>query len=150
MLGTGEGCHDTTHRCGQRVPWRWIDRILSIGGGQAIMWKSWPWTIMGNVFGQCHAPCTLKSSCVVFGKEYDIVSATKKNNKILIPTNLSILFSGSQRLLTRLTHPFPHFYMPFIYMYCCTYSHPAYNWNIADWTFSKHQSISQSHLDEIF
>jgi hypothetical protein len=64
-----------------------------------------------------------------------------------LPTS-PYFFSGSQRLLTRLTHPFPHFYIPFIYMYCCTYSHPAYNWNIADWTFSKHQSISQSHLDE--
>jgi hypothetical protein len=37
MLGTGKGCHDITHRCGQRVPWRWIDRILSVRGDQAMM-----------------------------------------------------------------------------------------------------------------
>ena len=36
---------------------------------QVIIQKAWPWTIVGDVFGVCHAPCTLKTPFVVFEKE---------------------------------------------------------------------------------
>ena len=29
-----------------------------VGGCQVITQKAWPWAIVGDVFGECHAPCT--------------------------------------------------------------------------------------------
>ena len=41
--------------------------VLSIGGRgghQVIIQKAWPSTIVGSVFEECHAPCTIKTSFV--------------------------------------------------------------------------------------
>ena len=35
-------------------------------GCQVIIWKTWLWTILGSVFGECHTPCTWKTSIVDF------------------------------------------------------------------------------------
>jgi hypothetical protein len=48
--------------------------VLLIGGGwqpwQVFMRKGWPWAIESNVFWEFHAPWTLKTSFVDFGKGY--------------------------------------------------------------------------------
>jgi hypothetical protein len=56
-----------THREAQCVPgWR-IGEELSILGFQVIIRKTGPWTIVGNVFGDCHVACTLNTSVVDWG-----------------------------------------------------------------------------------
>jgi hypothetical protein len=50
-------------------------------------------------------------------------------------------FSDSQKL-TRMTHPFPHFYIVFIYYWAC--SRPGYSWKTDRWTLIHNQSINQS------
>jgi hypothetical protein len=48
-------------------------------------------------------------------------------------------------LLTRLIHPFPHFYVVFIYHWIC--SRPEYSWNTVHWTLSKiSQSINENYI----
>jgi hypothetical protein len=57
--------------------------------------------IVGNVFGECHAPYTLKISFVASTKVFLDFSSL---------LNYSGFVSGNQKSLNRLTHPFPHFY----------------------------------------
>ena len=46
------------------------DKRIPLGGGCHVMiQKGWPWTIVGNVFGECHTPCTLKNSFCRFRKK---------------------------------------------------------------------------------
>ena len=40
-----------------------------VGGCQVIIRKAWSWTIVGDVFGECHAPCTSNTPFVVFEEE---------------------------------------------------------------------------------
>ena len=77
-------------------------------------------TIEGNVFGECHAPSTLKTSFVVLKRVGVYIAATKLNCSSLHNSsycsslhNSSYFFIGSQKLLTRFTHPFPRFYIVF-------------------------------------
>jgi hypothetical protein len=51
---------------------------LSIGGF-GLLYRN-PWTIVGNMFGENHSPCTLKASFEDFDK-----------TKFFVPTHLSIL-----------------------------------------------------------
>ena len=61
------------------------------------------------MFGECRAPCTLKTSFVDFRRVGALLPLQK--TKLFVPTKLTILFfSGSQQSLTRLTHPVPHLY----------------------------------------
>ena len=41
-----------------------------LGVCQDIIWKTRSWTKVGNVFGECHTPCMLKTSFEGFKKEY--------------------------------------------------------------------------------
>jgi hypothetical protein len=53
-----------THRAANPVP-RWqIGGLMR--GCQVMIWKTCLWTIVGNMFGECHAPCTLKNSFLDF------------------------------------------------------------------------------------
>ena len=106
-----------THRTAQMV-----DRKNPLYHCQVIIPKAWLWAILGNVLGECHASCTLMTSIVDFEKRRRI--AALKNNKFSVPTHT--FFSGSQKSLSWLTHPFSHFYIVCIYYFC---SCPEYSWN---------------------
>ena len=96
-----------THRPAQRVVhWWWIGGAISMGDCRIIIRTSLPWTTMCNVFRECHAPCPLKTSFVDFEKK-SIRTPVKQlqKTKCFVPTQLS------QKSLTRLTHPFSHFYI---------------------------------------
>lgn len=100
-----------THIACQCIPgWR-MEGILLIGGRQIIIQKAWPWTLVGNLFGECHASYTLKTSFVILKKSRRIVALTKDD--IFRPYPLSILFS-------RMTHLFPHFYIHLTYHWTCS------------------------------
>jgi len=61
---------------------------LSIGGCQVIIQKVWPWTIVGNIFGVIHTPCTSKTSFVDFKIEQEYCSHYKtvhENSHFLFP-----------------------------------------------------------------
>ena len=49
-----------------RFPWLKPTKLLN--GTVRGVW-AWPWTLVGNVFRECHAPCTLKTSFVDLKKE---------------------------------------------------------------------------------
>ena len=38
-------------------------------GCQVVLQKAWPWTTVGNMFGECYAPCTLQISFVATTKD---------------------------------------------------------------------------------
>lgn len=59
--------------------------ILSMGDCQVIMRKARPWAFLGNVFGECHTPCTLRISFACF-ENRRIVAATKGLMFRLYPT----------------------------------------------------------------
>ena len=71
--------------------------------------------IVGNVFGECHAYITLKTSFVDFGKE-QVHSSHYKRLHISSLHNTPYFFKSSQKSLTRLTHPFIHFFLLYIYI----------------------------------
>ena len=81
------------------------------GGRQIIIQKAWPWTLVGNLFGECHASYTLMTSFVILKKSRRIVALTKDD--IFRPYPLFILFS-------RLIHLFPHFYIHLTYHWTCS------------------------------
>jgi hypothetical protein len=62
------------------------------------------------VFGECQAKDKDKDFFVHLEKEQVHCSRYKKI-KLFFPAQLSISVSGSQKSLTRLTHPFSHFYI---------------------------------------
>ena len=70
LLCTGEGSQGS-YRESCSVSLRLPDRgALSMGESKrVIIRKAWPWTIVSNVFGECHAPCTQKTYFVDFEKE---------------------------------------------------------------------------------
>jgi hypothetical protein len=46
---------------------RMADRGRLLDGGLSDYYtESWPWTIVDNMIGECHTPCTLKTSLVDF------------------------------------------------------------------------------------
>ena len=63
-----------------------------------------------------------------------------QNTKLFVPTQIFILFSGTQKSLTRLTPTFPDFFgIVFVYYWTCF--RPVYNCNTARWKLSNNQSI---------
>jgi len=54
-----------THRAAQCVPMCRIG-VSSWLGCQVMIRKAWPWTIVGTMFGGCHAPCTLNTCFLDF------------------------------------------------------------------------------------
>ena len=72
--------------------------------------KAWPWTIMGDVFGECHAPCTKKTPNLVFEKEK---ANTATKGLIFRPYPSLPYNSGSRK-------PLP----------CCVPSHPFFDIHI--------------------
>ena len=70
-LGTYNNSQGLT--TGQKVAynvsmWQIGGGALSIVDCQIIVWKAWPWTIVGNMFGECHTLWMLKTSFVDFEK----------------------------------------------------------------------------------
>ena len=72
-------------------------------------------------------PCDLTTTFVDFEKEQALCSRWKK-----LP-NSPYYFNGSQKLLTRLSHP-----SLIVFIFCWT----EYCWNIVRWTLSNNQSIN--------
>jgi hypothetical protein len=58
-----------SQRAAQCVSVLRIVGVLLMAGCQVIIRKACTWTIVGNMFGECHAPSTLKTSFVDFEKE---------------------------------------------------------------------------------
>ena len=96
------------------------------------------WTIMGNMFRECHGPCTLKTSFVDFRKEYwyMLIISTAKSKFLRLPKS-PFFSSDSQR-------SFPWFSLPslislyFFYIYCWTCSYPKYAWNFCHLILRNH------------
>ena len=80
-------------------------------------------------------PCCTCSACVC-------VCVCVQKTKFFIPTQLSTLYSGSQKSLIQLTHPFTHYFIVFIYYWTCSGS--EYICNTVWWMLSNNQSINQS------
>ena len=58
------------HRATQHT--RVADRGSLLDGGLSDYYtESWPWTIVGNMFRECHTPCMLKTSLVDLKKRVD-------------------------------------------------------------------------------
>jgi hypothetical protein len=77
-----------THRAVHCVPgWR-IREPPSMGRFQVAI--AWQRTIVGNVFGDCHAPCPLNISVVDFEKEYTHFSHFKWLNCLSLLHTLSV------------------------------------------------------------
>jgi len=83
---------------------------------------------MGNVFRECHTTSMPKTFFVIFEekkqKNNRLIAAATRLNFSFLP-NSPYFFSGSQKSLTWLANPFPHFYIDFIYCLAC--SHPEYS-----------------------
>jgi hypothetical protein len=54
--------YSQTRSAGQHFTGCRIENVLSLEGWRVIMWNAFPWTIVGNMFGECHAHCRLKTS----------------------------------------------------------------------------------------
>jgi hypothetical protein len=65
---------------------------------------------------ECHTPCTIKASFVDFEKELAHCSPYKRLNFSSRP-NSPYFFSGSQKLLTRLSYPLLRPLFPFLYSF---------------------------------
>jgi hypothetical protein len=106
-----------------------VDRGCPVDWGcQVIIRKTRPWTIVGNVFGECHAPCTFKTSFIDFVKEKVPCTRYKRQN-VSSNTQLSILFWWLCWIIS------PTFLYIIFYIYYWT-------WNTACRTLSnKHQAI---------
>lgn len=63
------GSQDSAHRAGQRVAKSWIVGVFSMDGCQVVTRKTSPWTIVGNVCGQCQTLYMLNFSFVYFENE---------------------------------------------------------------------------------
>ena len=70
ILGIGDGSYGSTYIDGHHVLIWWIEIFLSIWGRQVIIQ-----TIVCNVCGECHPPCTL-NPCFVDVKSSLIVTPT--------------------------------------------------------------------------
>ena len=103
-MDTGEDLQGSNSQSWSTCPW-----FSPLGVGcQIIIRKVWARTIEGNVFGECHATCTLKTSILYFVKAH----LGSLYALLIIPFSSlpihSCFFSGSQTFLTRLTLLFPH------------------------------------------
>lgn len=103
---------------------------------QIIIWKAWPWIIVGNMFEECYAPCTLKPS-FVDSKEQENCSHYKR-------LNFSSLSFPIDRW--RLLPPIPP---SFVYIFVILLNLFLSNeGNIYSYTLSNKQSIN--HITYIF
>jgi len=75
------------------------------GGYQVIIRKAWPWTMVGNVFWQCHASCSLNTSFVDFERENAHCSHYKRLTDWSLPKS-TMISSGSRKPLHRMGNPF--------------------------------------------
>ena len=57
-----------------------------------------PWTIVGNMIGECHTPCTLNTSFIDFTKEYVHDVAVPKS-KLSFSTKPSIPFQLQSKVV---------------------------------------------------
>jgi hypothetical protein len=97
------GSQDSAHRAGQRVAKFLIVGVLSMGGCQVVTRKASPWTIVGNVCGQCHTICMLKFSFVDFEKEEEHCSHYYRLHLSL--ANFVHLTNDSLKWFALLCHP---------------------------------------------
>jgi hypothetical protein len=97
--------------------------------------KAWSWTIVGSMFGKCHASCMSKTFPEDFENE-EAYCFRYKRQKFSSILNSPCLFSGSQKLLT-----YPNFYIAFIYYWTCY--RPENMWNTA----CNNHSISKHPVD---
>ena len=96
----------------QHVPWWQIKEAFSVG----VVGKARQWTIVGNMFGECHNPNIPKTSFRRFRKRGCIYSRNYKGLNISSLPKSPYFISGSQKSLTRLSHPF----ILFIYYWTCS------------------------------
>jgi len=67
LLCIGEGSLGSYRQSSSLSPWLADRGAISMGEGKrVIIRKAWPWIIVSNVFRECHAPCTQKTSFVDF------------------------------------------------------------------------------------
>ena len=85
-----------------------------------IILKAWSQIILGNVFGEAHTPCILKTSFVDLKKKcshYEILNSSSRPNSLYSS-------SGSQNL-SELAYPY------LVSIYCWTCYRYEYSWNTA-------------------
>ena len=89
--------------------------IMGGGGGQVIIQKAWPLTILGSLFGECLTPRMLKTSFVDFGKVLVNCSHYKRLN-FSSSIQLSILFQCLSKVVDPVDTPFPSFLYSIFYI----------------------------------
>jgi len=89
--------------------------FLLMRGCQLIIRKAWPRTIVGNVFGECHAPYILKTSFVDFGKEYADCSCLK--TKLFVPIHISIPLQWESKVVHPVALSLPSFLFSFYILF---------------------------------
>lgn len=115
-----------------------------------ILRKAWPFTIVGNMFWECHAPYTLKASLCWFRKKSRGIVPFAKDKMLWSIANSPYFASDGPTSLNRLTIPFTHFYI---------FAYRGFVLNIdeillGNWTISNNQSINifkiNPHLQWMF
>ena len=90
----------TSHECR-------IGGALSMADCQVIIRKAWPWTKVGNVFGECHDPCMQKELYCRFRQRAGALQPLQETQFVVL-TQISMLSVGVNNVELR-THLFPHF-----------------------------------------
>ena len=104
MMCTGEDSQGSNSQsCSERPGW-WIAGSPVDGGCQIIIRKVLSCTIVGNLFGECHALCTLQTSFVDFAKEYVHCSLYKRLHFTPLPN--SILLQWQSMVVNSSLPPF--------------------------------------------
>jgi hypothetical protein len=86
----------------------------------------------------------LKTSFVDFAKKGGTLQPLQRLNFSSLSKSLCI-FTCNTKLLTPLTHPFPHFYIVFKYYWTCFSS--GYIWYTTRWTLANNQLLIYYSLD---
>ena len=74
---------------------------------QVIIRKAWPWTIVGNVLGECHDPCMQKDLYCRFRQRAGALQPLQEIQLFAL-AQISMLSVGLNNVEPR-THFFPHF-----------------------------------------
>jgi hypothetical protein len=89
----------------------------------------------------CNKQCWINYILLLFlSYSYSWIHTYYKRINVSPLSYFPYIFSGIQKSLTRLTQPFTHFYVVFLYYW--TYSRPEYSWNTARWTLINNQSTN--------
>ena len=100
-------------------------------------------TIVSNLFGDCHAPCTIKTSFVDFEETNAHFSRYKRLHFSSL-RNSPYIGSSSQRSLGRYPlDPFLPIFLYSLYIFYWTCSRPQFIWYTAGWTSNNNQSINK-------